>query len=593
MKNDTLKRLEKVICMIQFAVLLLWFFPFITKGIDVQDTCSYLTKYRYVFDKSVKVNELFYLFGEVIGGIIFHIMPSHQVLTLNVASWACYTATAILIYTIFKEYMPPIPLLASVLVGSFFGITWVHCLNWNAISMLIQTIGLIILINAIKKDSNKLIVVSGIIFAVNTFVRLPNILQLALVGVIFWNYFMPEFNLKRAIFKSLWMVLGGMIGAATSILAAIGILGFDKFSDDIFMLTSVGGGGESSHGIVRIVSLFYRGMLQGAGNWFKYGAILIGLAIIIMLIQKVVIHTVSKATQLVGIMGTAIASVLGFILGIKADYIDVHVFVAFGAIVLGTIAAFYFARKDIIFSDICIATVIIEGVLTIGTDTGSAYYRVYMGLPLALIVCVLIKFTKELFAYKEKKYKTLTQLKKMQWKNKWLVPSTIIVSMIASGFAVLYPLAAGYHYATTFVYHDSENKYLVRGIKAKEFAGLKTSVERAELINRLAELLEPYKDYELLQLGSFNVGCVITDMKPFFDSSWPDLEYLTMDRFNSQLKEGLEKGNYPVIVLGDMAQDQSGFWNKDKRKIAVELGESDLYTKLYADEWYIIYVPKK
>lgn len=592
MKKDTMKILEKVICMILFAVLLFWYFPFITKGIDVQDTCSYLTKYRYVFDKTVKVNELFYLFGEVIGGIIFHIMPSHQVLALNVASWACYTATAILSFTVLKKYMPPIPLLASVLVGSFFGITWVHCLNWNAISMLLQTIGLIVLIRAIEKDSNKLIVASGILFSVNTFVRLPNILQLALVFVIFWNYFVPEFNLKKAFLKCSWMVLGGVIGAVLSILAAIAILGFDKFLDDILMLTSVGGGGESSHGIVRIVSLFYRGMLQGVGNWIKYGGILIVVAIVIVIVQKAVSKPFAKVIGIVGIAGSGIAGILGLILGLRADYIDVHVFIAFGAIGLGAIGSVYYARKDIIFSDICLAIVIIEGVLTIGTDTGSAFYRVYMGLPLALIVCLLMKFTKELLLYKEKKYKTLTELKKIQWKNKWIVPSAIVLCMLGASFAVTYPLAAGYHYATTFVYHDSENKYLVQGVKAEEFAGLKTSVERAQLLDRLVELLDPYKDYELLQLGSFNVGCVITDMKPFFDSSWPDLEYLTMDRFNSQLTQGLAKGNYPVILLGDMAQDKSGFWNKEKLKTAVELGESDLYTKLYEDEWYVIYVPK-
>lgn len=592
MKNDTLNKLEKVISVLLFAVLLLWFFPFITKGIDVQDTCSYLTKYRYVFDKSVKVNELFYLFGEVIGGIIFHLMPSHQVLALNVASWMCYTTTAILIYTILKKYMPRIPLLAAVLVGSFFGLTWVHCLNWNAISMLLQTIGLMVLLKAIERDSNKLLVISGIIFAVNTFVRLPNILQLALVLVVFWNYFVQDFNLKKAIGKSLWMVLGGATGGFVSIIAAIGILGFDKFSDDIIMLTSVGGGGESSHGIVRIVSLFYRGMLQGAGNWLKYGALLVVIAIVIVMFQRVIATTMHKSTNTIVVAGVAITSVLGSIIGLKADYINVHVFVAFGVIVLGTISAVYYARKDIMFSNICLATVIIEGVLTIGTDTGSAYYRVYMGLPLAMIVCILIKFAKELL-YKEQKYKTLSQLKKIQWKNRWVVPSVITLCLAGAGFAVMYPLAAGYHYATTFVYHDSENKYLVQGIKSEEFAGLKTSKERAELLDQLAELLEPYKDYKLLQLGSFNVGCVITDMKPFFDSSWPDLEYLTMDRFKSQLDQGIKEGDYPVIVLGDMAGDGSGFWNKEKLKIAVELGESDLYTKLYADKWYVIYVPKQ
>ncbi|OYO90929.1 hypothetical protein CG709_12965, partial [Lachnotalea glycerini] len=157
--------------------------------------------------------------------------------------------------------------------------------------------------------------------------------------------------------------------------------------------------------------------------------------------------------------------------------------------------------------------------------------------------------------------------------------------MAAVGFCTMYPLAAGYHYATTFVYHESDNQYLVQGITAKEFAGIKTSKERAMLIDRLQVLLKPYNNYELLQLGGFNIGCVITDMKPFFDSSWPDLEYLTMDRFKDQLSEGMQKENYPVIVLGDMNQDKSGFWNMDKYSIAVSLGESDKYTKLYEDKW--------
>jgi hypothetical protein len=586
-------KLEKTITILLFIILLVWFFPFITKGIDVQDTCSYLTKYRYIFDKSVKVNELFYLFAEVAGGIIYHIMPSHQVLALNVASWLCYSATAILIYIFLKDYMSRIPLLAAVLAGSFFGITWVHCLNWNAISMLLQTIGLMVLIKAMVKDSNKLIVLSGMIFAVNTFVRLPNILQLGLVCVVFWNYFMPEFNFKKAMIKSLWMVLGGSIGGILSIVISIGILGFGKFSDDILMLTSVSGGGESSHGLVRIVSLFYRGMLQGAGNWIKFGMFLVVFSIFLVLIEKVLKAFFLKEIHVISIAGTVIAAIFGMFLGLKADYIDVHVFVAFGAIILGTIAAFFYAKKDIIFSDMCLAAVIIEGILTIGTDTGSAYYRVYIGLPLAIIVCILIKLVKELLLYKDRKYKTLSELKKLQWKSKWLIPSLIMICMVTAGFSVMYPLAAGYHYATTFVYHDSANPYLVKRIKAKEFAGLKTSVERAGLLDRLVELLKPYNDYQLLQLGSFNAGCVITDMKPFFDSSWPDLEYLTMDRFNSQLEKGIEEGNYPVIVLGDMNQDKSGFWNMDKYEIAVSLGESEKYSKLYEDEWYVIYVPRQ
>lgn len=600
MKKDILIKLEKGISFILFLVLLFWFIPFINKGIDVQDTCSYLTKYRYIFDKSIKVNELFYLFGEVVGGVIFHLVPSYQVMALNIASWACYTATALLIYYFLKDVMPRIPLLASVLVGSFFGITWVHCLNWNAISMLLQTIGVIILIQGLKKDSKKQIMISGIIFAVNTFVRLPNILQLSLVFVVFWHYVITEINrnnhffacMKKAIGKCLWMVLGGVIGAFFSILASIGILGYDKFIDDILMLTTVGGGGESSHGLVRIISLFYRGMLKGASNWMVFGALLMIVTILFVVLGNLrPLFKNGFPFRIMGIIGSIAIGLFAAFKGMQADFIDVHVYVAFGAILLGSIAAFYYAKKDIIFSDMCVSAVIMEGILTIGTDTGAAYYRVYMGLPLAFIVCILIRFAKELLNREDKFYKTLTQLKKQKRKNKWMVPVAILFLLFSASFSIMYPVVAGYHYATTFVYHESDNKYLVKEIKAKEFKGIKTSVERAQLIDRLQELLEPYDTYELLQLGSFNIGCVITNMKPFFDSSWPDLEYLTMDRFESQLKKGIEEGNLPVIVLADIKGDMSGFWNKEKYKIALSLGESERYQKLYEDQWYVIYVP--
>lgn len=603
MKKDMLTKGEKIVTYALFVILIIWFLPYINKGIDVQDTCSYLTKYRYLFDKSVKVNELFYLFGEVVGGIIFHIMPGYQVLALNIASWLCYTATAILIYLFLKDYMPRIPLLACVLVGSFFGITWVHCLNWNAISMLLQTIGIMVLIKALRIDSNKLIVVTGILFAVNTFVRLPNILQLGLVVVVFWHYSFTELHkkqtlllcVKKAISKCLWMVLGGAIGGVFSILLSIGILGFDKFIDDILMLTAVGGGDDSSHGLVRIISLFYRGMLRGAGNWLKFGSVLLLLAVVAIIIDNSVFVKMKALLKfrIICVLGAIITCILAFFMGINADYLDAHVFVAFGAIAIGSIGALYYVKKDIIFSDMCLSTVIVEGILTIGTDTGVAYYRVYMGLPLAFTVCILIRFVKELVSRDNKEYKTLSELKKFQKKKKWLVPCAILFLILSASFSVVYPLSAGYHYATTFVYHDSDNEFLVQGIKAKEFAGIKTSVERAELIDRLQELLLPYEEYELLQLGSFNIGCVITDMKPFFDSSWPDLEYLTMDRFHTQLEQGIKEGDLPVIVLGDMKGDKSGFWNKEKYQIAVSLGESELYQKLYEDQWYVIYVPNR
>lgn len=168
----------------------------------------------------------------------------------------------------------------------------------------------------------------------------------------------------------------------------------------------------------------------------------------------------------------------------------------------------------------------------------------------------------------------------------------MLLHMMAA-FALSFVLAAGAHYGTTFVYHDSDNEYLTTTVNNPIFAGIKTSSERTELIDRLEELLAPYEEYKLMTLGSFNVGYVITDMEPFFNSSWPDLEYLSLKEFNEYLENAKISGDYPVIVMGDMAQDMSGYWNMDKYYRTLEFANNEVYEKLYEDKWYTVYVPKK
>ena len=124
-----------------WLALFTWFLPTLQRGIDVQDTCFYLTNYRYVFTPAVQVNELYYLFGEVLGGLVYHLAPGYELLALNGACGVVYTGVALLIYGKLRDRMPRVPLLLCVLGGSLFAITWVHCVNWNAWSALFVTLG--------------------------------------------------------------------------------------------------------------------------------------------------------------------------------------------------------------------------------------------------------------------------------------------------------------------------------------------------------------------------------------------------------------------------------------------------------------------
>ncbi len=581
MEKKNIKKIEKSICIALAIFIVVWFLPFINKGLDVQDTCSYLTKFKYIFDKDVWVNEVYYFLGELIGGIIYHIMPGYQLMALNVMSWLFYTATAFLTFYILRNYMSPILALLCGLVGSLFGITWVHCMNWNAISMTVQTLAIILLLDALKKDSVKKIVLAGFVFGINTYVRMPNILQLAQVVVVFWNYVIIQLaddysisykkcgKWKLPVIRSLQFALGGFLGGVIGAIIVISILGLDKFITDILNLLGVSGGSESSHGLVRIISLFYRGMLQGGRNWIEV-IILVGIMVLIFFVGNRLSKRSQKDIRKYEIVAcTAVIAIFGAFTGYKADYIDAHVLVAFGCIVFGAVAAIYYSVRDVEFSNLCATVAVAMAVLTIGTDTGSAYYRVYLGLPIGIVVLVIIRVARE--------------------KNNYI---KMAMHMTAS-FVLSFVLAAGVHYATTFVYHDSDNEYLTTGVNNPIFAGIKTSPERAELIDRLEELLTPYSEYKLMTLGSFNIGYVITDMEPFFNSSWPDLEYLSMTEFEEYIENAKETNEYPVIVMGDMAQDMSGYWNMDKYYATLEFANCGAYEKLYEDKWYTVYIPIK
>lgn len=183
---------QKTVCGLLLLVLVLWSLPLVGKGIDVRDTGSYLTKYRYIFDPSVKVNELHYFLGELAGGIIYALTPVRKVLALNVASSLVYVAAALLTAYVLQKVLPRVLALACALTGSFYGITWIRTLNWNAWTVLFLSAGLALLLAGLQKNSQKWLAAAGFVLAINTYFRMPNMLFLALMAVVFWKTLLDE-----------------------------------------------------------------------------------------------------------------------------------------------------------------------------------------------------------------------------------------------------------------------------------------------------------------------------------------------------------------------------------------------------------------
>ena len=158
-------------------------------------------------------------------------------------------------------------------------------------------------------------------------------------------------------------------------------------------------------------------------------------------------------------------------------------------------------------------------------------------------------------------------------------------------FIVALTLAAGQNCNQNFVYHDGEHgEPMDSTIDSDVFEGVYTTASRAEYVNRLIKLLAPYGDKELLTIGAFNIGHNVTDMKTFFDSAWSDLDYLSMEEFNTVLETKLSKGNVPVIVIAT-EEINGAYWVPEKIEILEELVQGELFECVHSDEWYSVYVP--
>ena len=557
MKKETLKKIEYLVAaLLTVAVFGVCVYQ-LRYGIDVQDTASYLTKFRYFFEKGTGGNALYYLLGEFFGSLIYHVVPT--LYALNVAGLIVWALTGILIYRIMRPYLSTLPLTAAVLGGLGFSASWVRCVNWNAWSMFFLTLGILFLLHGFDTKDRKWMFFAGFILGMNTFVRMPNIMFLGLVIAVF--VFCLSDGIKKAAVSCVPMVAGGAVAGVAGLLFSVIFLGFEKTMADILWLMGSTGDSESKHNIFDMVVQVAIGAMDGARQWIKYGVI-IGAVIVLCLILKKILK---KDMTLVGALAAgAVAVYIGFTREVMytsmPTLISVQNFIAYGGMLFGAFGAVWFYKSDKRFAMICLMEALAMIFMTIGTDTGSIFFRVYMAMPAAVMTAMLWKLP----------------LKELR---------------IMAVFIVVLTLATGQNCNQNFVYHDGEHgEAMDSTIDSEVFEGIYTTASRAEYVNRLIELLAPYGDKELLTIGAFNIGHNVTDMKTFFDSAWSDLDYLLMEEFNTVLNEKLDAGNVPVIVIAT-EEINGAYWVPEKIEILEELVQGELFECVHSDEWYSVYVP--
>ena len=557
MKKENWKKIENICSMFLVLSVLTVCVYRLRFGIDVQDTSFYLTLYRYFFERGTGGNSLYYLLGEFFGSFIYHVFPT--LYALNIAGLIVYGVIGYLVYRIMRPYLDAVPLALAVSGGIAFGASWVRCVNWNAWSMLFLSLGILFLLNGFDTHEKKWFYLAGLVLGVNVYVRMPNILFLGLIAAVFC-YYMGE-DTKTAFAFCGKMILGAITAGIAGAVFAVSVLGQKKFISDILCLMDSAGNRESKHNIADMIGRVSVGVTDGTHHWLECGLI-IGIIILVCVLIR---RFLKKDVTIFGIViATAFALYSGFTLDVSnssmPDLLSVQNFIAYGGMAFGILGAAIYYKSDKRFAVLCLMETLVMIFMTIGTDTGSVYFRIFMALPAGIIAAILMR----------------TPLKELR---------------ILAMFVLVITFATGMNCNLNYIYHDGEyGEVMESTIDSPVFEGVYTTASRAEYVNRLIELLAPYEEKELITIGAFNIGHNVTDMKTFFNCAWTDLDYLMMEEFQSVLEDKLDVGSIPVVVIGT-TKINGEYWEPYKVEILEELVQGELFDCIYSDEWYSVHVP--
>lgn len=552
-------------------------FPSMLRGIDLTDMAYMLAKYKYVFDQKVPVNGASIIMTDIIGGILYHAVPEGQVFLLTLACWGLNCGMALLSFYLLREYLNGFLLIAILAGGGVFSIAFIHIVHYDTLSMFFQILAFFVLIKGLDEKNKNLITISGFILGLNIFVRLPNILQTSFVLLIIWYFGQGIKKNKKTILSYIGrIVIGICSGSLLGVLLCVMTLGKSGIKNLLFGTMKTLLDSSSSYSAVYIKNRFYDGISSGLQNAAKYEIVIIVFVILLLGFVKIYFQEENifsekarmRCYKIVEIVSGILMLAWAVVLCQKLSHIPILEILVTNAIVICMASAFYLRKKDIRLSTICLGCVFMELILTVGTNNGTGFYVVFMGFPMAVTVCSLWKS----LGYSYNPIKNSC---------KYMMSITLAVLLCIEG----------YQYHSTFVYRDSPKESLNCEAHIKEYKGIKTSAERAGYLDSFVKILEPYNDYEMITLGDFAIGYVITNMIPFFTSTWPDLTSFSIESFQRQIEVKLEQDIYPVIVLADVYQTGEDNSPEKIKMVLDVIRRSEKYKMAHEDEYYRVYVP--
>ncbi|MBP3604380.1 MAG: hypothetical protein J6J79_09580 [Lachnospiraceae bacterium] len=555
--------------------ILLFLFPLlkVNQGVDLMDTAYSLGNYRF-FPQTEGVWVLSTFLSNVTGYLFTKLPFGDTMLGMKFYTALFISAMALLAYRFFKTKMPS----WMAFLGEVAAIGFCWCptgILYNYMTYFFFLLGAIFLFRGLAGNRKACLVIAGVCLGLNVSVRVPNVLEVALI-VVLWYYGAKKKKNFESILKETGLCVAGFLGAQALMFIIISVMyGIGAYGEMIGGLFGIAGR-ASDYTLKDMLASILSAYLKGF-KWMLYMIFCILPGIPFFMIQKEKFPLLRKVIYCVCI------AFLFFVLGrwgmYNFRYYQKESSLQWGVVfLLLSMGVSVWMLVTKMMDDEWKLIGGISLVIVLITPLGSNNY-VWPALNNLFFVAPVTLWMVYRFALWGRAY--LDETKKVTlFPAKAMVFAMVVMFLIQS-------IGLGFGY----VFRDGENgeKRSMKVLHSKVLSGMYTTPLNAETLDELCVFVTEheteYKGKELILYGNIPGLSYYLDRAPAVSTTWPDLASSSKE----QLIEDLAQiSGRPLVILTPELENKDTA--EDEKLLAImQFIDKNGYTRVFENEAFVLY----
>ena len=568
-----LKRFQAPLEKFVFPVVLL-LYPLIglNLGLDITDTTYGLSNYEFLGS----IDHMWALstfLSNILGRVIMNLPFAGTMVGMSFYCSLIISLTALLPYYILQKWMPG----WMIFIGEFIAESLCWCprvILYNYMTYLFFTLGTLLLLIGIFEWQRQdlFLALAGVCFGMSVMVRFPNVVEAAMILVLWFYGFITHGSFLETLKKTLICIAGYIAGLLIPFIGIAGLYGPTAYFE-------------------MIGSLF--GMTEKASDYTAGG-----------MISSIVSAYSKTASDMIIMLPCIAAGIIMFML-LPERYIPVKKLLYIAGLLV--VVKFYFSRGvftrnyhyyDSVFQAammFVIITLILCVIGSVGVLNGSKQEQTLAFAALLIVLITPLGSNNYTFPVINNLFVvapiSLWLLRRMMQRVGEAHYNFAWQGMISMVITVLIIQGIIFHFS--FAFMDA-----VDGSKRDAYctipktAGMKTTSDNAQTLDELYTALknEGLLQDKVLLFGGVPGLSYILDMEPAIDTVWPDLDSYATSKFDGQLMELGTSGDTPVVILG---KDPAEYANIDEKyDILMDYIVNHDYNKVFENDRFMVFSNK-